>query len=161
VITTVRSIRSIFDYYPRDIATLRSAYERQSIFNTGKQQSNESGASTTLRGDLSEPNSSDYHGWRLREASGARKATWRVAQLFRVFLPVQEQRVPRPKVKTRVRQGRGSPVHTSLRVQHLRERWRECQRIDDGVPSIIVSEFYKAGKALVRFNHPFRNCGNL
>lgn len=50
----------IYLYYPRDIATLRSAYERQSIFNTGKQQSNESGASTTLRGDLSEPNSSDH-----------------------------------------------------------------------------------------------------
>ncbi len=50
----------IYLYYPRDIATLRSAYERQSIFNTGKQQSNESGASTTLRGDLSEPNTSDH-----------------------------------------------------------------------------------------------------
>jgi len=50
-----------------------------------------------------------------------------------------------------------SPVHTSLSVQH----WRECQRLDDGVPSIIVSEFYKAGKALVRFSHPVRNCGNL
>jgi hypothetical protein len=53
-----------------------------------------------------------------------------------------------------------TPVHTSLSVRRLRERWREGQRIDDGVPSIIVSEFYKAGKALVRFNHPFRNCGN-
>ena len=52
--------RPIYLYYPRDIATLRSAYERQSIFNTGKQQSNESSASTTLRGDLSEPNSSDH-----------------------------------------------------------------------------------------------------
>lgn len=29
------------------------------------------------------------------------------------------------------------------------------------VPSILVSEFYKAGNALVRFNHPGRNCGNL
>jgi hypothetical protein len=29
------------------------------------------------------------------------------------------------------------------------------------VPSIFVSEFYKAGNALARFNHPCRNCGNL
>jgi hypothetical protein len=50
----------IYLYYPRDIATLRSAYERQSIFSTGKQQSNSNAASTTLRGDLSEPNSSDH-----------------------------------------------------------------------------------------------------
>jgi hypothetical protein len=50
----------IYLYYPRDIATLRSAYERQSIFNSGKQQSNENPASTTLRGDLSEPNTSDH-----------------------------------------------------------------------------------------------------
>ena len=50
----------IYLYYPRDIATLRSAYERQSIFSTGKQQSNGNAASTTLRGDLSEPNSSDH-----------------------------------------------------------------------------------------------------
>ncbi len=50
----------IYLYYPRDIATLRSAYARQSIFSTGKQQSNGNTASTTLRGDLSEPNSSDH-----------------------------------------------------------------------------------------------------
>ena len=47
-------------YYPRGIATLRSAYERQSILSTGKQQSNGNAASTTLRGDLSEPNSGDH-----------------------------------------------------------------------------------------------------
>ena len=40
-------------YYPRDIATLRSAYEQQSIFSAGKKQANT--PSTTLRGDLSEP----------------------------------------------------------------------------------------------------------
>jgi hypothetical protein len=47
-------------YYPRDIATLRSAYERQSIFGSAKSQSTASGPSTTLRGDLSEPASSDH-----------------------------------------------------------------------------------------------------
>jgi hypothetical protein len=47
-------------YYPRDIATLRSAYEQQSIFNSSKQVSNTNAASTTLRGDLSEPASSDH-----------------------------------------------------------------------------------------------------
>jgi hypothetical protein len=50
----------IYLYYPRDIAMLRSAYERQSILNTGKQQSSGNFASTTLRGDLSEPNTSDH-----------------------------------------------------------------------------------------------------
>jgi hypothetical protein len=40
---------------------LGSAYERQSIFSTGKQQSNGNFASTTLRGgDLNEPNTSDH-----------------------------------------------------------------------------------------------------
>jgi hypothetical protein len=47
-------------FYPRDIATLRSAYERQSIFSPAKPQSNGNSPSTTLRGDLSEPNSSDH-----------------------------------------------------------------------------------------------------
>ena len=48
-------------YYPRDIATLRSAYEQQSIFSTGKQNSQTANSSsTTLRGDLSEPSSSEH-----------------------------------------------------------------------------------------------------
>jgi hypothetical protein len=47
-------------YYPRDISTLRSAYERQSIFSTGRQASSPSAVTTTLRGDLSEPHSSDH-----------------------------------------------------------------------------------------------------
>jgi hypothetical protein len=42
-------------YYPRDIATLRSAYVQQSIFSSTKPQSNANVPSTTLRGDLSEP----------------------------------------------------------------------------------------------------------
>jgi len=46
--------------YPRDIATLRSAYERQSIFRSTNPQSNANVPSTTLRGDLSEPSSSDH-----------------------------------------------------------------------------------------------------
>lgn len=50
----------IFLYYPRDIATLRSAYEQQSIFNSGKPPANGGTATTTLRSDLSEPNNSDY-----------------------------------------------------------------------------------------------------
>jgi hypothetical protein len=48
-------------YYPRDIATLRSAYEQQSIFNPGKQPStNTNTSATTLRGDLSEPGNSEH-----------------------------------------------------------------------------------------------------
>src|SRR5262249_19251592 len=48
-------------YYPRDIATLRSAYEQQSIFNAGKQpSSNTNTSATTLRGDLSEPGNSEH-----------------------------------------------------------------------------------------------------
>lgn len=47
-------------YYPRDIASLRSAYEKQSIFSAGKQSANANNDSTTLRGDLSEPTSSEH-----------------------------------------------------------------------------------------------------
>src|SRR4029077_13122913 len=47
-------------YYPRDIASLRSAYEKQSIFSAGKQSANTNNDSTTLRGDLSEPTSSEH-----------------------------------------------------------------------------------------------------
>jgi hypothetical protein len=50
----------IYLYYPRDIAALRSAYEQQSIFNSAKQASSQSQPSTTLRGDLSEPASSEH-----------------------------------------------------------------------------------------------------
>jgi len=48
----------IYLYYPRDIASLRSAYEQQSIFAAGKQPA--SGPSTSLRGDLSESASSEH-----------------------------------------------------------------------------------------------------
>jgi hypothetical protein len=51
---------STYLYYPRDIATLRSAYEQQSIFNSAKQVSNTNVVSTTLRGDLSEPANSEH-----------------------------------------------------------------------------------------------------
>jgi len=47
-------------YYPRDIATLRSAYQQQSILGAAKSQSNANAPSTTLRGDLSEPSGSDH-----------------------------------------------------------------------------------------------------
>jgi hypothetical protein len=48
----------IYLYYPRDIATLRSAYEKQSVFSAGKRQTN--APSTTLRGDLSEPANAEH-----------------------------------------------------------------------------------------------------
>ena len=47
-------------YYPRDIASLRSAYEKQSIFSAGKQQAGANAPSTMLRGDLSESPSSEH-----------------------------------------------------------------------------------------------------
>ena len=47
-------------YYPRDIATLRSAYEQQAILSPAKPQPAGGAPSTTLRGDLSEPDSSDH-----------------------------------------------------------------------------------------------------
>ncbi len=46
-------------YYPRDIATLRSAYQRQAILGESKQNS-ASAPSTALRGDLSEPSGGDH-----------------------------------------------------------------------------------------------------
>lgn len=47
-------------YYPRDIATLRSAYQQQSILNAAKSSSNNTTPSMTLRGDLSEPSTSNH-----------------------------------------------------------------------------------------------------
>jgi len=52
------TIAPIYLYYPRDIGSLRAAYERQSIFSAGKQAAG--APSTTLRGDLTEPPSSKY-----------------------------------------------------------------------------------------------------
>ena len=46
-------------YYPRDIASLRSAYEKQSIFSAGK-QAQTNAPSTMLRGDLSESPGSEH-----------------------------------------------------------------------------------------------------
>jgi len=51
-----RTYSPISLYYPRDIALLRAAYERQGIFAAGRQAAN--APSTTLRGDLTEPASS-------------------------------------------------------------------------------------------------------
>jgi len=50
--------RPVYLYYPRDIASLRSAYEQQSIFSAGKPQSN--APNTSLKSDLSEPASSEH-----------------------------------------------------------------------------------------------------
>jgi hypothetical protein len=52
--------RAVSLFYPRDIATLRSAYEQQAIFNPTKSEPNASTPSTTLRGDLSEPSTNDH-----------------------------------------------------------------------------------------------------
>ena len=46
-------------YYPRDIATLRSAYEEQSIFSPARISGGGNGPATTLRRDLSEPGGSE------------------------------------------------------------------------------------------------------
>lgn len=50
--------RPISLYYPRDIASLRSAYEQQSIFSASKPRGNV--PSTSLHADLSEPASSEH-----------------------------------------------------------------------------------------------------
>jgi hypothetical protein len=47
-------------YYPRDIAAVRSAYEKQSIFSAGQPQAGSQAPTTTLRGDLSEPDGSEH-----------------------------------------------------------------------------------------------------
>jgi hypothetical protein len=47
-------------YYPRDIASLRSAYEQQSIFTSSTAQQSQTTPGTTLRGDLSEPSGGDH-----------------------------------------------------------------------------------------------------
>jgi hypothetical protein len=48
----------LYLYYPRDIAKLRSAYEQQSVFSAGKQQSG--APSTSLKEDLSDPDSAEH-----------------------------------------------------------------------------------------------------
>ena len=50
--------KPIYLYYPRDIATLRSAYEQQGIFNVGKADAN--APSTSLKTNLSEPVNSEH-----------------------------------------------------------------------------------------------------
>ena len=45
-------------YYPRDIAALQAAYEKQSVFATGKPAAN--APSSTLRSDLSEPTGGEH-----------------------------------------------------------------------------------------------------
>jgi len=52
--------RAVRLYYPRDIATLRSAYERQSILGSAGPQPSTNAPSTTLRGDLSEPSGNEH-----------------------------------------------------------------------------------------------------
>jgi len=47
----------VYLYYPRDIATLRSAYAQQSIFSAGKSQN---APSSTLRGDLGDAATSKH-----------------------------------------------------------------------------------------------------
>jgi hypothetical protein len=50
----------VYLYYPRDIASLRSAYEKQSIFSSSSQTANQTTPGTMLRGDLSEPANSEH-----------------------------------------------------------------------------------------------------
>lgn len=47
-------------FYPRDIATLRSAYQQQSIFGSAKPETSSGAPSMTLRGDLSEPSGGQH-----------------------------------------------------------------------------------------------------
>ena len=68
----------IFLYYPRDIASLRSAYEQQSIFSGGKSQAN--APSTSLRGNLSEPASTEHD--TVRTYAGQLTPLAQEAQLF-------------------------------------------------------------------------------
>lgn len=68
----------VYLYYPRDIAGLRSAYEQQSIFSAGKPQAN--APSTSLRGDLSEPASSEHD--TVRTYGGSLTPLAQEAQLF-------------------------------------------------------------------------------
>ena len=81
----------IYLYYPRDIATLRSAYEHQSIFGTGKQQSSDNSAPTTLRGDLSEPNTSDHD--TVRSYGGALTPLAQESVLLSITSILKEKRI--------------------------------------------------------------------
>ncbi len=68
----------LYLYYPRDIASLRSAYEEQSIFSAGKSQAN--APSTSLKSDLSEPDSSGHD--TVRSYAGQLTPQAQEAELF-------------------------------------------------------------------------------
>lgn len=50
----------LYFYYPRDIASLRSAYEKQSILSPGSQREQTNSPRTALQDDLSEPSNSEH-----------------------------------------------------------------------------------------------------
>ena len=78
-------------YYPRDIATLRSAYEQQSIFSSNKQPSGANAAPTSLRGDLSEPANSEHD--TVRSYGGQLTPLAQESVLFAITDILREKRI--------------------------------------------------------------------
>jgi len=78
-------------YYPRDIATLRSAYERQSILSPPKPDQNSEAPSTTLRGDLSEPSTGEHDS--VRRFGGQVTPLAQEAILLDIASRLEEKRV--------------------------------------------------------------------
>ncbi len=69
----------LYLYYPRDIATLRSAYEKQSVFGGGSQSSQPS-SSSGLPQNLAEPSNSEHD--TIRSYSGDETALSQESTLF-------------------------------------------------------------------------------
>ena len=84
-------VSPIYLHYPRDIATLRSAYEQQSIFGAAKPAANAPSTSMTLRGDLSEPNSSEHDS--VRSYGGQLTSLAQESALFAIVDVLRERRV--------------------------------------------------------------------
>jgi hypothetical protein len=84
-------IKALQFYYPRDIATLRSAYEQQAILGPAKPSANANAPSTTLRADLSEPSSSDHD--TMRSFGGQLTPLAQESILFDIVKRVNEQQI--------------------------------------------------------------------
>lgn len=79
----------VYLYYPRDIAALRSAYAKQSIFSAGKPQSNT--PSSSLRGDLGDAATSKHD--TVRSYAGDLKPLSQEATLFSIINVLKAKRV--------------------------------------------------------------------
>jgi len=114
----------VYLYYPRDIASLRSAYEQQSIFSSAKQTATQNAPSTTLRGDLSEPESSEHD--TVRSYSGQLTPLAQESVLFAIVRILREKHIQFVIVRS------SSTLDQIFLSQFLRKSFPEGRVVLDG-----------------------------